>query len=141
MPPAAGQTPPDRRKTRPFGAIPMNANELWSRYRTYLSSIPAVGLTLDVSRIKFDDAFLAKMEPAVQKAYADMDALEKGAIANPDENRMVGHYWLRNAALSPTREIADAVRKSVADIRSFAADVHGGRIKSPSGRFTKVLSV
>ena len=31
----------------------------------------------------------------MQKAYAAMDALEKGAIANPDEKRMVGHYWLR----------------------------------------------
>jgi glucose-6-phosphate isomerase len=119
----------------------MNATELWSRYRKYLCSIPAVGLTLDVSRMKFDDAFLARMEPALQKAFADMDALEKGAIANPDEQRMVGHYWLRNADLSPAKEIADAVRKSVADIQRFAADVHGGHVKSPSAMFTKVLSV
>ena len=35
-----------------------------------------------------------------------MDALEKGAIANPDENRMVGHYWLRDPELAPTPEIA-----------------------------------
>ena len=32
-----------------------------------------------------------------------MDALEKGAIANPDEDRMVGHYWLRAAPhMAPT---------------------------------------
>ena len=43
-----------------------------------------------------DEAFFAAMEPRIQKAFADMDALEKGAIANPDEKRMVGHYWLRN---------------------------------------------
>ena len=39
------------------------------------------------------------MEPRMQKAFADMAALEAGAIANPDEKRMVGHYWLRNPAL------------------------------------------
>ena len=27
--------------------------------------------------------------------------LEKGAIANPDENRMVGHYWLRAPERAP----------------------------------------
>ena len=69
----------------------MTASDLWSRYRKYLSSIPAVGLTLDVSRMKFDEAFLAKMEPAIQTAYTGMDALEKGAIANPDDQIGVTH--------------------------------------------------
>ena len=41
-----------------------------------------------------------------RRRYADMDALEKGAIANPDEKRMVGHYWLRAPELAPTPEIA-----------------------------------
>src|SRR3954465_602538 len=82
----------------PFGsAITMNASDLWSRYRKHLSAVPAIGLTLAGSRMKFDDPFPARMRPAMQKAYADMDALEKGAIANPDEKRMVGHYWLRDA--------------------------------------------
>src|SRR3982750_77758 len=105
----------------------MNANDLWSRYRKYLSSIPAIALTRDVSRVKFDDAFLARMEPAMRKAYADMDALEKGAIANPDEKRMVGHYWLRDPSLAPTREIAAAITNSVKDIVNFVADVHTGK--------------
>ena len=41
------------------------------------------------------------MEPAIQRAYAAMDALEGGAIANPDEGRMVGHYWLRAPRKAP----------------------------------------
>ena len=32
-----------------------------------------------------------------------------GAIANPDEGRMVGHYWLRNADLAPTPELRQAI--------------------------------
>jgi glucose-6-phosphate isomerase len=118
-----------------------NAIDLWRRYGKYLCAIPTVGLTLDISRMKFDEGFLAKMEPAMRKAYAEMDALEQGDIANPDEKRMVGHYWLRDANLSPTKEIADAVRKSVDDIISFAADVHTGKVGAPAGKFTTVLSV
>src|SRR4051794_951813 len=136
-------------KRRPIGeslgaleSYAMNASDLWSRYRKYLSAIPAVGLTLDVSRVKFDDAFLAKMEPAMRKAYADMDALEKGAIANPDEKRMVGHYWLRDPGLAPTKEISGAIMKSVDDIVAFAADVHSGKVAAPGGgKFSAVLSI
>jgi len=32
-----------------------------------------------------------------------MEALEGGAIANPDEGRMVGHYWLRAPERAPRR--------------------------------------
>ena len=76
----------------------MDAAELWNRYRQYYCHVDSLDLSLDISRMHFDDAFLASMEPAMQKAFEEMDALESGAIANPDEKRMVGHYWLRCAA-------------------------------------------
>ena len=49
-----------------------------------------MGFGLDVSRVDFDDAYLASMEAPMKEAFASMVALEGGAIANPDENRMVG---------------------------------------------------
>ena len=42
------------------------------------------------------------MAQPMQDALEQMKALEGGAISNPDENRMVGHYWLRNAELAPS---------------------------------------
>src|SRR5262245_17929020 len=120
----------------------MSAHNLWRRYCQYLCATPELGLTLDLSRMTFDDGFLARMEPAVQSAYAAMDALEKGAVVNPDEQRMVGHYWLRAPELAPTPEIAADVRNTVARVKAFAADVHAGRVKPPrAARFTQVLSV
>src|SRR4051812_13555867 len=120
----------------------MTAAELWDRYQTYLCRVPALGLTLDVSRMGFDAAFLDRMRPAVDVALAGMNALEAGAIANPDENRMVGHYWLRNPDLSPTPAIAGEIRESVADIKRFAADVHRSQVR-PAGaaRFTGALCI
>src|SRR4029079_13976168 len=106
---------------------PMPPTQLWQRYQRYLSRIPAPGLTLDVSRMGFADGALDHLDPAMDAAFREMDALEKGAIANPDENRMVGHYWLRNPDLAPTPEIAAEIRKTVADVKALAADVHGGR--------------
>ncbi|HEX3357901.1 MAG TPA: glucose-6-phosphate isomerase [Tepidisphaeraceae bacterium] len=120
----------------------MNPTELWQRYQKYLCTIPSLNLTLDASRMHFDEAFLQKMEPAMQKAFTSMDALEKGAIANPDENRMVGHYWLRAANLAPNKDIAKEITDTLATIKSFAADVHSAKIKPPTApKFTRILSI
>jgi glucose-6-phosphate isomerase len=120
----------------------MNAPELWTRYKKYLCRVDSVGLSLDISRMTFDDAFFAKMEPAIQKAFTAMDALEKGAIANPDENRMVGHYWLRAPQLAPKPELSKEISDTLASIKTFAAAVHSGKIKPPTAsRFSHVLSI
>ena len=55
----------------------------------------------------------------MQAAFTEMQALEKGAIANPDENRMVGHYWLRNPALAPIHRSARKSKTTVAAIKAF----------------------
>ncbi|HEX7900870.1 MAG TPA: glucose-6-phosphate isomerase [Planctomycetota bacterium] len=83
--------------------------------------VPSVDLTLDYGRMGADDAFFARLEPLLAKAYPAMAALEKGAIANPDENRRVGHYWLRAPKLAPDG-LGAAIEKSVADIKRFAAE-------------------
>ena len=77
------------------------SQELWQRYQQHLYLNEALELSLDISRMNFGDGFFASLEPKLQKAYDAMAELEKGAIANPDENRMVGHYWLRAPQLAP----------------------------------------
>jgi glucose-6-phosphate isomerase len=120
----------------------MNSSELWQRYQRNLCRVPTLDLTLDVSRMRFDDSFVARMTPALAAAFTQMQALEKGAIANPDEKRMVGHYWLRAPALAPTPPIAAEIRKTVADIKTFASKIHAGQVRPPSaGQYTRVLSI
>ena len=120
----------------------MNPQRLWQRYQQHLCSVPSLGLTLDISRMNFPDDFLARMAPALVKALDAMEALERGAIANPDEKRMVGHYWLRAPERAPTPALAQEIRHGLAAIKAFVADVRAGRIKSPqAARFTRVLSL
>lgn len=121
----------------------MNNTKLqwWERFQKYYTEFPELGLAVDLSRMNVDDAFFAAMEPRVQKAFADMDALEKGAIANPDENRMVGHYWLRNPALAPTPEMRQEIEGNLAKIKDFAAKIHSGAIKGAGGEFKNYLLI
>ena len=114
----------------------------WSRFKKYYYQNSDLGLSLDISRIPFPDAFIATMEKPMQKAFADMAALEKGAIANPDENRMVGHYWLRDPELAPAADLKNEITTVVSRIKDFTTRVHNGSLTAPGGkRFTQVLVV
>lgn len=115
--------------------------QLWQRFKQYYHEFPALGLAIDLSRMNFPDDFFITMEPRVQKAFAAMAELEKGAIANPDEKRMVGHYWLRNPALAPCPEIRRDIEETLRAIRTFADDVHQGRLKGAGGQFRNLLVI
>ncbi len=113
----------------------------WNRFKTHCYQYPNLGVALDISRIPFPDDFLAGIEPRMKQAFADMAALEKGAIANPDEQRMVGHYWLRAPQLAPTPELATEITATLDAIKEFAAKVHKGEIAGPAGKFRELLVI
>jgi glucose-6-phosphate isomerase len=115
--------------------------QLWERYQKYYTEFPALGLALDLSRMNFTEEFLRTMEPRMQRAFAAMNELERGAIANPDENRMVGHYWLRNPALAPSPAIRTGIEEAIAAVKAFAKQVHEGTIRGAKGTFTNLLLV
>ena len=113
----------------------------WSRFRIYYCQNAVLGLSLDVSRVPFPDDFFGAMEPYMQQAFANMTALEKGSIANPDERRMVGHYWLRAPHLAPSPDITQEITAATESIKEFAAKVHSGDIAGPRGPFTELLVI
>ncbi len=114
----------------------------WNNFKDLLYIDPESSLTLDISRSGVDQAFLASMQEPMQKAFAAMDALEGGAIANPDENRMVGHYWLRNSTLAPNAEIRKEIDDAFDSIVEFANKIHEGYIRPQNAeRFTHLLVV
>src|SRR5258705_6590892 len=115
--------------------------QLWQRFQKYYTEFPSLGLALDLSRMNFADDFFASMEAPIQKAFAAMSKLEQGAIANPDENRMVGHYWLRSPALAPTPVIRKEIEETVAAIKTFAAAVHNGSLHGAKGPFKNLLLI
>lgn len=117
---------------------------LWNRYLDWLYQHKELGLYIDVSRIGFTDEFVEAMEPKFQSAFKAMEELEAGSIANPDEGRMVGHYWLRKSGIAPNPNLRQQIDRTLDAICKFADDVINGKIKppsSPTGRFTQILSV
>ncbi|MDK2971528.1 MAG: glucose-6-phosphate isomerase [Candidatus Sumerlaeota bacterium] len=113
----------------------------WQRYKELLCAPEGLGLRLDISRMAFPEDFLDRMEEPIQHAFKAMAKLEAGAIANPDENRQVGHYWLRNPAIAPEGPRRETER-ALALVKKTASAVHSGAIAPPAGgKFENVLVV
>jgi glucose-6-phosphate isomerase len=120
----------------------MDAAALWKRYQDWLYYHAKLGIYVDVSRMRFDEAFIEQLAPRFDQAFKAIEALEGGAIANPDENRMVGHYWLRDPDLAPTAELKKDILDTLSAVENFAEGVRSGSIAPPGeSRFTDVLSV
>ncbi len=120
----------------------MASSSLWQRFQQYLLCYRDLDFSLDISRMKFSEDFFEKMQPKMEKAFTAMRELEAGAIANPTENRMVGHYWLRNPLLAPTPELRAEIQDTIKRIKRFAEDVHAGKIAAENGeRFKHVLLI
>src|SRR5260370_21860897 len=97
---------------------------VWQRFNKYFLRYSEIGFTIDISRMRFADDFLQSMGARAQRAFSEMRQLEAGAIANPDERRMVGHYWLRNPGLAPSPSLRNDIEEQNARIKQFSAQMH-----------------
>ncbi len=112
----------------------MNNNDKWERYCDLLFSDDSLGFWLDVSRMDIDKNDLENFKSNYSKAFDSISRLENGAIANIDEGRQVGHYWLRNPKIAPTKEISDSISKEVSEISKFGTSILAGEITNSHGK-------
>jgi glucose-6-phosphate isomerase len=117
-----------------------SAETQWQRFCELLWYQEELGIWLDVSRMAIGQADLDGLAPRFDQAFAAMAALEAGAIANPDEQRQVGHYWLRTPDLAPDAAIYAHISAEVDRIEAFGRSVLDGSLRAPNGQaFTDVL--
>lgn len=81
-----------------------------------------LGLVLDLSRVG-----PRTLAPDFAAAHRRMLEIEAGAIANPDEGRQVGHYWLRTPKLAPGA-LQPAIEAALAQCHAVAVRAHKERV-------------
>ena len=81
----------------------MNKHNLnnWKKFSNYLWFNDELNIWIDISKINFNDEDFEAINQKFVNVFNALDELENGAIANIDENRQVGHYWLRNSSIAP----------------------------------------
>ncbi|MCB1079729.1 MAG: glucose-6-phosphate isomerase, partial [Verrucomicrobiae bacterium] len=113
----------------------------WDRFHRHLVRDEGLGFSLDISRMQFSETLFDDLGPEIARAWSDLRALEAGEIANPDEGRQVGHYWLRTPSIAPAAD-AEWIERVRLEINDFAAKIHRGEIVAPNGHsFRHVLLV
>ncbi|HCJ11849.1 MAG: glucose-6-phosphate isomerase [Verrucomicrobia bacterium GWF2_51_19] len=115
--------------------------DTWTCFKKNYLELETLPFALDLSKMDIPEAFFQKMSGAMTRAFESMEALEKGAIANPDEKRQVGHYWLRNPALAPNIDIRNCIEEMLESVLSFARKVHSGVVIGQDGPFEHLLCI
>ncbi len=120
----------------------MSTESLWKKYREFYFESPDAAFCLDISRMDFGPDYFKQNQALWSRALEEMRDLESGKIANADESRMVGHYWLRDSKLAPNAELKQQIDSTFEDIKTFSQGVLQGKI-SPSngGRFKHILVI
>jgi glucose-6-phosphate isomerase len=119
----------------------MQPSDRWAQFQANLCAVDELGMSLDFSRMNVPPDFELRHQDAIAHAFEQMRQLEHGAVANPDEGRRVGHYWLRAPELAPPAE-GEAIRAALAQVKTFTSAVHLGSISPPSApRFTDVVVI
>ena len=112
----------------------------WQRFCNLLWFNKDLGIWLDISRMNINSSDFRNIEQDFNKAIQSMEAIEAGGLANKDENRLVGHYWLRNSKIAPTKEIQKDIDDEIISIDKFGSDIIKGNVKAPNGKsFTDVF--
>ncbi len=104
----------------------------WEQYQQSIVRYPDMGFTIDFSRMEAPTDLADRLSSEVARALSDREKTEAGEIANPDEGRMVGHYWLRNPDLAPEAE-GQWIREVKDSVVSFAQQVRSGEVTAPNG--------
>lgn len=120
----------------------MSNSPSWQRFQDSLTRYPDLGFSIDTSRMDIPEGFADSLSTEITRAFEGIEKIESGGIMNPDEGRMVGHYWLRNPELAPNDEIREQVTGPLSALKAFAADVHRGKVTNPKGgRFENLLII
>ena len=112
----------------------------WKKFCNYLWFDKNLNIWLDISKINFNNDQIDDLENKFKDVFSSIHDLEAGAISNIDENRQVGHYWLRNPSIAPSPKISEEISKEIKDISYFGKDILNGKIINKSNeKFTNVL--
>ncbi|MEM7010447.1 MAG: glucose-6-phosphate isomerase [Verrucomicrobiota bacterium] len=114
--------------------------DFWKRYQDYHLTYDSLQFTLDYSRMLFDEHYIDRLRPKCEAALKfALEEVEGGKIANPDEGRQVGHYWLRNSSIVPDEfaEYRELIDEDVVAAADFASEVHKGGYRGSTGEMFK----
>ncbi len=109
--------------------------------KLHYSQVEGAYVSLDLGAMNLPKDWLIRNKQRLAQALEQMQRLEEGAIANPDENRRVGHYWLRAPEFAPDEKIRSAIIENGQALSAFVDKIHQGHLVGENGSFQNVLLI
>jgi len=112
----------------------------WKKFSKYLWFNDELNIWIDISKINFVEEDFEAINQKFVNVFKALDQIENGSIANIDEDRQVGHYWLRNSAIAPNPIIKNKIDNEISSIKEFGKEILGGKILNKiDQKYTDVL--
>lgn len=120
----------------------MSEQMTWQHFEKLSVHDRKSSFSLDASESGLPADWEKRYSEQAGRALAEMADLEAGATSNPDEDRMVGHYWLRDSAFAPNAEIRTEIVETKSRVKNFCRDVFDAKIRTAQGEpFTDFLLI
>jgi len=114
----------------------------WQDFKKHQYVHQALGIYLDTSAAGIESGSGEQAAANFALAFQEMRQLESGAIANADESRMVGHYWLRAPDIAPDGRIKEQILLAQAQVQQFATRILDASLVASGGMpFRHVLLI
>ncbi|WP_320664493.1 glucose-6-phosphate isomerase [Prochlorococcus sp. MIT 1223] len=112
----------------------------WGDFCDQLWFSDQLGMWLDISKMNINSKDYEKYKQSFSKSFIALEELENGSIANKDENRQVGHYWLRDPLIAPDEVVGKRISSEICSISKFGKDILDGTITNQNDqKFRHVL--
>ncbi len=89
----------------------------WEKFSNYLWFSDELNIWIDISKINFIEEDFETINQKFVNVFKALDMLENGSIANINENRQVGHYWLRNSSIAPSDILKNKIDNEISSIK------------------------
>ena len=114
----------------------------WHNFKKNFFYLTELGISIDTSMMARPKTINPELSKLFEEAFKNMKELERGSLSNPDENQMVGHYWLRYPQIAPSLEIQKEITNTIRKIKKFSSEIHQGKIKpQKSSSFQNLLLI
>ncbi len=112
----------------------------WEKFTNYLWFDKDISMWLDISKVIFSESEIKRIQENFEDVFKASKELESGAISNVDEERQVGHYWLRNSDIAPDKDTKDTIDNELIRIEEFSTEILNKTIVNKKGEsFTDIL--
>ncbi len=113
----------------------------WNRFKTYYLHLASLGLSVDISKMAFNEEDLENLKPKATNALATNARPGAGCPVQPRRRATSRALLVEAAFLALTQVQQDQITQALEQIEAFTRKVHAGEALGQGGTFLNLLVI